>query len=196
MWINDLPERIRFWRDCDRIGPDIPWTHWRLFFKSSMLRLCRKKFHFFGENADVRPGSYLIACSRISIGKNVVVRPGSVFEADPRPGEHGIVIEDDALLSPGIHLYVNNHAFEDTRVPIIDQPTKPSAPIVIKRGSWIGANAIILAGVTIGEQSVVGAGSVVTKDVPPRVIVAGVPARVIRDLAPAERAPAADASER
>lgn len=56
------------------------------------------------------------------------------------------------------------------------------APIVIEDGAWIGAGAIILAGVTIGRDSIVGAGSVVTRDIPPLVLAAGNPAKVIRNL--------------
>ncbi len=57
-------------------------------------------------------------------------------------------------------------------------------PIVIERGVWIGANATILPGVTVGESSVVAAGAVVTRDVPPNSVVGGVPAHVIRELSP------------
>jgi maltose O-acetyltransferase len=58
----------------------------------------------------------------------------------------------------------------------------PSAPIILEENVWLGGRAIILRGVTIGAHSVVGAGSVVTRDVPPRTVVAGIPARVIREL--------------
>ena len=59
-----------------------------------------------------------------------------------------------------------------------------SAPIVLERGAWIGDSAIVLKGVRVGENSIVGAGAVVTKDVPPNVIVAGNPARVVKHLDP------------
>ncbi|PIQ69033.1 MAG: acetyltransferase [Candidatus Taylorbacteria bacterium CG11_big_fil_rev_8_21_14_0_20_46_11] len=182
MFILELFRRITFWRGTDRIGPDIPLTYWRIFFPSKMRVLCKRKFAYFHETAEVRPGSYFVCCSKISIGKRVVIRPGSILEADPRAGEHGIIIEDDVLLAPGVHMYVNNHAFEDSLIPIIDQDHKASKVIVIKRGAWIGANVVILAGVTVGENSVVGAGSIVTKDIPPRVVVAGNPAKIIRTL--------------
>jgi maltose O-acetyltransferase len=58
----------------------------------------------------------------------------------------------------------------------------PSAPIIIGENVWVGARAIVMAGVTVGDDSCIGAGSVVTADVPPRTLVAGVPARVIREL--------------
>jgi len=58
----------------------------------------------------------------------------------------------------------------------------PSAPIILEDNVWVGARAIVLRGVTIGEGSVVAAGSVVTRDVPPRTVVAGVPAKIVREL--------------
>lgn len=182
MSIQEVFNRIKFWRTADRLGPEIPWTYWRLHFRTAMTALCKKKFKHFGEGAELRPGSYIVCASKISVGKRVIIRPGSVFEADPRDGEHGITIEDDVLLSPGVHMYTNDHEFKDQSVPIFYQDHKPSKPILIKRGAWIGANAIVLAGVTIGENSVVGAGSVVTQDIPPGVVAAGSPARVIRKI--------------
>jgi len=182
MFLSDISERISFWRKTDRIGPEVLWTYWRLFFPSTMRAFCQKKFHSFDKTAELRPGSLIICPSKISIGKRVVIRFGSVLAADPRIGEHGITVEDDVLLSPGVHLYVNDHAFEDAALPIMDQDHKASKAIVIKRGAWIGAQAIILAGVTVGENSVVGAGSVVTRDIPPHVVAVGNPARVLKDI--------------
>lgn len=180
--MSELFSRIRFWRAADRIGPDIPWTHWRLSFKSTMTALCRRKFLAFGEGADFRPGAYAVVCSKISIGKKVTIRPNCVFMADPRPGGAGITIEDDVLMGSGVHIYTHNHRFEDTSRPINAQGLSPSKPVVLKKGCWIGACAILLPGVTIGENSVVGAGSVVTRDVPPRTLVGGSPAKVVRSL--------------
>jgi acetyltransferase-like isoleucine patch superfamily enzyme len=181
----ELLDRINYWRSVDRIGPDIPFTHWRLYFKSTMRALCEKKFKGFGSGAEFRPGAYAEACSKIVIGNNVVIRPGSFLFADPTPGGGGIAIEDDVLMGCGIHFYTNNHEFSDVNRPIISQgypEPKISDSITVKRGCWIGAKAIILPGVVIGENSVVGAGSVVTRSVPSRVVVAGNPARIIREI--------------
>jgi acetyltransferase-like isoleucine patch superfamily enzyme len=174
-----LAQRVRYWRSADRIGQDIPWTHWRLHFKPTMRALCEAKFAHFGEGAEFRPGAYAITCSRISLGRRVAIRPGTMLFADP---EAGITIEDDVLLGSGVHIYVGNHQFHDPSTPIIDQGRLPSKPVTLACGCWIGANAIILPGVTIGANAVVGAGSVVTRSVEPRVVVAGNPARVIRRL--------------
>lgn len=78
---------------------------------------------------------------------------------------------------------MDKHAFDDPTRPIIVQDYVASRQVVLRRGCWIGANVTILPGVTIGENAVVGAGSIVTRDVPPRTVVAGNPARVIREIA-------------
>lgn len=177
---------MKFWRSADRIGPDIPLTHWRLYFHSTMRKLCVRKFKQFGEGSEFRPGAYAEACSKISIGNQVVIRPGTYLFADPREGGGGITIEDKVLLGAGIHFYTNNHEFSDPNRAILDQDypqALDSDSIIVRKGSWIGAGAIILPGVEIGENAVIGAGTVVTKSVPARVIFAGNPGKVIRDLA-------------
>lgn len=183
--LREFNSRMNFWRKADRIGPDIPLTHWRLYFHSTMRNLCVGKFKQFGEGSEFRPGAYAEACSKISIGNQVVIRPGTYLFADPREGGGGITIEDKVLIGTGVHFYTNNHEFSDTNKAILDQdypPAKVSDSIVVRRGSWIGAGAIILPGVEVGENAVIGAGTVVTKSVPPRVVYAGNPGRVIRDL--------------
>ena len=152
-----------------------------------MLKLCKRKFKHFADSAEFRPGAYSICCSKISLGNRVVIRPGTMLFADPRDDGAGITIEDDVMLGSGVHIYVHNHRFEDPSIPIIDQGYHPSKPIFIKKGAWIGANAIILPGVTVGENSVIGAGSVVTKSIPGGVLAVGNPAVVKRKLGVADR---------
>ena len=180
--ILQLIKKIRFDKKTDRIGPDIPFTHWKLYFKSKMIRLCKKKFKYFAKTAEFRPGAYAIACSKISIGERVIIRPGTMLFADPRKDGAGIFIEDDVLIGSGVHFYVGNHFFKNPNLPIIDQGHEKSSPIILCKGCWIGANAIILPGVTVGKNSVVGAGSILTKSIPDKVIAAGNPCIVIRKL--------------
>ena len=182
MKLSEIWDRLVFWKTADRLGPDIPYTHWRLHFKSTMFALCKKKFKHFGEGAEFRPGAYAICCSKISLGRRVIIRPGCMFFGDSHESGASIIIEDGVMLGSGVHIYVHNHRFDDPQKIIIDQDYHPSKPVVLKQGCWIGANAIILSGVVIGENSVVGAGSVVTKDVPDRVVAVGNPARVIRKI--------------
>lgn len=87
----------------------------------------------------------------------------------------GIIIEDDVMLAPGVSLLTANHDLKDHWVI-------KCSPIHIKKNAWIGAKAIILPGVVIGENSVVAAGAVVTKDVADNTIVAGNPAKIIKKI--------------
>ena len=89
----------------------------------------------------------------------------------------GIIIEEGALIGHGVVLATLNHVIDpDKRQQLIP------APIHIGKRVWIGANATITQGVTIGDNSIVAAGAVVTKDVPPNTIVGGVPAKEIRKI--------------
>jgi acetyltransferase-like isoleucine patch superfamily enzyme len=179
MLLFEIVKKIRYSLTADRIGPDVPFTHYKLYFSSSMLRLCKKKFKKFSESSEVRPGAYIVGCSKIEIGERVVIRPLCMFFAESPSLSTSISIEDDVMFGAGVHIYINNHNFDRVDIPIINQGYYPCSGVIIRKGCWIGANAIILPGVTIGENSVVGAGAVVTKSVPPGVVVVGCPARII-----------------
>ena len=90
----------------------------------------------------------------------------------------GISIGDDVSIAHAVTIMSTNHRFDDPDENIRDQGVV-AAPTRIENDVWIGAGARIMAGVTIGSGSVVAAGAIVTKDVPARSVVAGVPARVI-----------------
>jgi acetyltransferase-like isoleucine patch superfamily enzyme len=150
-----------------------------------MKILCTKKFKHFGKNSELRYGSHIDCCSKISIGDFVTIRPGSFLFADPEPGGAGIVIENYVLLGSNIHIYTNNHEFNNTEIPIYHQgyPTASiENTVILREGCWIGANVVILPGVEIGCNSVIGAGSVVTKSIPPKVLAAGNPAKFLKML--------------
>jgi len=112
---------------------------------------------------------------KIVIGNRVTATAGLTLGA-----HEAIVIEDDVMFAANVHLSDGFHGFESADEPYKYQPIFRIAPIVIKRGCWIGQNVVILPGVTIGELSIIGANSVVTRDVPARCIAVGSPARVIR----------------
>ncbi|AFV98011.1 hypothetical protein B649_08495 [Candidatus Sulfuricurvum sp. RIFRC-1] len=178
--IFEIINKIKFCIYADRIGPDMPFTHWLLHYKSSMKKLCKKKFLHFGDNAEFRVGGYAVFCSQIEIGNNVIIRPNTMLFADEYAK---IIISDNVMIGSGAHFYVNNHKYDDTTIPIIEQGYYPSKDILVKEGAWIGANAIILPGVIIGKNSVIGAGSIVTKSLPDGVVAAGNPARIIKTIA-------------
>ena len=106
------------------------------------------------------------------IGKNVFINFDCVFL-----DLGGITIEDGVLIAPKVSLLSEGH-------PISPEQRHSLVPkhIHIKKNAWIGANATILHGVTIGQNAVVAAGSVVTKDVPDNVVVGGIPAQILKEL--------------
>ncbi|MBN8575879.1 MAG: sugar O-acetyltransferase [Cytophagales bacterium] len=106
----------------------------------------------------------------IKLGKNVFINHACSFL-----DLGGITIEDDVLIGPRVNLTTENHPVDPTKRKFLDLKG-----IVIKRNAWIGAGATILPGVTVGENSIVAAGAVVNKDVPPNTIVGGIPAKVIK----------------
>ena len=126
--------------------------------KNNTLNLTTPFYTDFGKN--------------IEIGENVFINFDCIFM-----DRGGIKIGDNVFIAPRVNLITENHGLNsNARRNLI------SKEIVIKNNVWIGTSATILQGVTIGENAIVGAGAVVTKDVPPNVIVVGNPARVIKEV--------------
>lgn len=108
----------------------------------------------------------------IRFGKNVFVNHGCTFL-----DLGGITIEDEVLIGPKVSIITENHPLDPaSRRSLICKP------VLLRRNAWIGAGATILPGVTIGENAVVAAGAVVTSDVPDNVLVAGIPAKIIKTI--------------
>jgi len=118
------------------------------------------------------PPFYTDFGENINIGKNVFVNHACTFM-----DRGGITLEDNVLIGPKVNLITTNHPLNPS-----ERRATISHPIVIRKNAWIGAAATILPGVTIGENSVVAAGAVVSKDVPPNTIVGGVPAKIIKTI--------------
>lgn len=132
--------------------------------------LMHKIFPTMGENSIVNTPLTAIRLHMVKIGKNVVVMPGCLMMS-----AGGITIEDGALIAANVQLISNNHDLYERQIITCK-------PVHIGKNAWIGAGATILPGVTIGDNAVVGAASVVTKDVEPDTIVAGNPARFIKSI--------------
>ena len=127
-----------------------------------------------GEEVQIMP---IFRCEfgfNIFIGNNVFVNYNCIFSDNGK-----IIIGDDVRIAPNTGIYTVNHAFDPEERAIGAQIYEP---VTIEDKVWIGANVIVLPGVTIGEGSIIGAGSVVTKDIPPRVIAVGNPCKVIREI--------------
>lgn len=120
------------------------------------------------------PPFYTTGGENIRVGRNVFINQNcTMYDLG------GIDIADDVMIGPNVSLITSSHPVE----PSQRRSFVIAKPIVIERNVWIAAGATILGGVTVGENSVVAAAAVVTKDVPPNTLVAGNPARVIRSIA-------------
>ena len=124
------------------------------------------------------PPFYTDFGKNIAIGKEVFINSGCHFQ-----DQGGIEIGDGALIGHNVVLATINHDLDPEK-----NRKNHYAPIKIGSHVWIGSNATVLPGVTIGDWAVVAAGAVVTKDVPPMTVVGGVPAKVLKQINPKERA--------
>lgn len=122
------------------------------------------------------PPFYTDFGKNISIGRDVFINSGCHFQ-----DQGGITIGDGSLIGHNVVLATINHALRPSQ-----KRKNLHAPISIGSNVWIGSNAVILPGVTIGEWAVVAAGAVVTKDVPPYTVVGGIPAKVIKKVEESE----------
>ena len=124
----------------------------------------------FGEGSHIAPPLQVIRGNTVKIGKNVSILYNWVCMS-----AGGVIIEDNAMLAANCSIATNNHDFKDRAI-------LTCKPVHIKRNAWIGMGAIILPGVTIGENAIVAAGAVVSKDVPDNALVGGIPAKIIKIL--------------
>ena len=124
----------------------------------------------------------------VRIGTFVEIQKGSTIGNACKISSHtficeGVTIEDEVFIGHGV-MFTNDRFPRAANAGGAPQTEADWAvvPTVVKRGASIGSNATLLCGITIGEDAIVGAGSVVTKDVPPRTIVAGNPARILKKV--------------
>ena len=116
-------------------------------------------------------GNEMVVGDRSQLGENL-------------KSESDITLGHDVLMGPDVVMMSSGHAFHRLDIPINQQGALPRRPIVIGNDVWIGTRVIILPGIQVGDHAIIGAGSVVTKNVPPLAIVAGNPAKVIRFRTP------------
>lgn len=127
-------------------------------------------FGTVGEGSRVMTPTNVVRGKNVRIGRNVVVMNNVLFMS-----AGGITIDDDARVAANVQLISNNHDLQNHDLLIC-------RPVHLCRNCWIGAGATILPGVTVGENAVVGAAAVVTKDVPADSVVVGNPARILKRI--------------
>ena len=152
---------------CFKLGQTMPYTP---EYNAILAELFQK--NGIGEGTRIMPGLVAVRPSSIHIGAGCVIMNNCLMM-----GAGGITIEEGALVAANVQLISNNHDLYDRQILVCK-------PVHLKKNCWVGAGSTILPGVTIGENAVVGAASVVTKDVPDNAIVVGNPAKVIRMIEP------------
>jgi acetyltransferase-like isoleucine patch superfamily enzyme len=125
-------------------------------------------------SAGMVPGQICISSPVVTIGDRCLIGRGSGIV-----GHFSIVIGNDVWTGHHVYITDQNHGYEDISRPISEQ-TQPERAVTIGDGSWLGYGSVVLPGVTIGKHCVIGANSVVTRDVPDFSVAVGVPAKVIR----------------
>ena len=123
-------------------------------------------YNQIGENSIVYNQLTVVRPKNVKIGKNVTVMNGALMMS-----AGGITLEDNVLIAANVQLISNNHDPYDRYVITCK-------PILIKEGAWVGAGATILPGVTVGKHAIIGANSVVSKDIPDYAVAVGCPAKV------------------
>lgn len=163
------PEEIRLHKEQSqlifRLNQTMPYTE-------EYKILLHQIFPEMGDGSIVHTPLTAVRPHNVRIGRNVVVMNGCLMMA-----AGGIFLGDEVLVAANVQLISNNHDLHKRSVITCK-------PVRIEAKAWIGAGATILPGVTVGENAVVGAASVVTKDVPPNTIVGSNPAKIIKIIEP------------
>jgi maltose O-acetyltransferase len=136
--------------------------------------ICRPLFAYCGRGILIQPRAFFHSGRTIRVGDR-----SSIGERASLSGT--VTLGHDVMMGEDVLMMTRNHEFFRTDIPMNRQGFRAEKPITIGNDVWIGARVIILPGVTIGEGVIIGAGSVVTKDVPAWAVVVGNPARVIKD---------------
>ena len=135
--------------------------------------LVRGIFKRCGKNVNVERGAYFQNGFNIEIGDNSGIGINAQIPND-------VIIGSNVLMGPDVLIFSGSHQYLSKKLLIREQGVEGPNQVKIEDDVWIGARAIILGGVRIGEGAVIGAGSVVTKDVEPYTVIAGIPAREIK----------------
>jgi maltose O-acetyltransferase len=152
--------------------PMQPIPGYTLFYKLRYL-VVKKILRYCGEDVIVKNKAYFGNGLRLSIGSRSQIGQNSRLGGD-------IILGEDVLMGPDVVMMATSHAFDRIDIPINQQGATEEQPIIVGDDVGIGTRVIILPGVNIGDHSIIGAGSVVTKSFEAYSIIGGVPAKLIK----------------
>ena len=171
------PELVQAKLRCKELLYD--FNHARPSQAGEMLALLGQLLGAVGEGCWIEPPLYVNWGSRIALGDHVYANTGLTVIDDTF-----VTIGSHVMLGPRVTISAASHPVDPE---LRRQAYQYDLPVVLEENVWVGAGATILPGVTIGKISVIGAGSVVDRDMPPDVVAAGVPCRVLREIGPRDR---------
>lgn len=171
------PELVQAKLRCKELLYD--FNHARPSQAGEMLALLGQLLGAVGEGCWIEPPLYVNWGSRITLGDRVYANTGLTVIDDTF-----VTIGSHVMLGPRVTISAASHPVDPE---LRRQAYQYDLPVVLEENVWVGAGATILPGVTIGKNSVIGAGSVVDRDIPPDVVAAGVPCRVLREIGPRDR---------
>lgn len=171
------PELARAKLRCKELLYD--FNHARPSQAGEMLALLGQLLGAVGEGCWIEPPLYVNWGSRITLGDHVYANTGLTVIDDTF-----VTIGSHVMLGPRVTISAASHPVDPE---LRRQAYQYDLPVVLEENVWVGAGATILPGVTIGKNSVIGAGSVVDRDIPLDVVAAGVPCRVLREIGPRDR---------
>lgn len=189
--MKDIIERMRSGKRISEIDSDFPRLCEEIENTKRLVGELNTGYHspeevrallesIWGQPLDLSvrmfPPFYTAFGKTTRVGKEVFINFGCTFL-----DQGGITLEDGVFIGPGVKIVTEEHPEQ----PAV-RHTLQTQPVVIRRKAWIGAGAIVLPGVTVGENAIVAAGAVVTKNVPDNTIVAGVPAKILRTISQSE----------
>ena len=171
------PELVQAKVRCKELLYD--FNHARPSQAGEMLALLGQLLGAMGEGCWIEPPLYVNWGSRITLGDHVYANTGLTVIDDTF-----VTIGSHVMLGPRVTISAASHPVDPE---LRRQAYQYALPVVLQENVWVGAGATILPGVTIGKNSVIGAGSVVDRDIPPDVVAAGVPCRVLREIGEHDR---------
>ena len=192
--MDDLARRARLWAQKWRWYErnSLPWNrariHWELMRREAFARWplhgnvlegLREGRLEVGAGVLLEPDVWITAPgdARVRIGAGTFLNIGVMVAA-----ENLVEIGEHCMLANGCFVSDSNHRFDDPRKPVTWQGFESKGPTRIGDNCWLGLGVVVTSGVTIGDRSVIGANSVVTRDIEPYSIAAGAPARVLRQV--------------
>jgi maltose O-acetyltransferase len=155
------------------VGSKLPRSNSRISFGAKKIRgfLAKRILNKSGDNINIEKGASFT--SLVELGNNSGIGINCVLFGK-------VIIGNDVMMGPNVFIYTRNHSFDRKDIPMREQGYETEKPVTIGDDVWIGSRVTILPGVNIGNGAIIGASSVVTKNVEPYSVVAGNPAKLIK----------------